>query len=372
MNENINTDEFDILIKEFKQNNLTRMYNGIQYYKGKNTAILQREKTFFNIAQGMESTDYTKANNKLSSGFTRIIIDQKVFYSINKGLVITKELDDILKLNKFKKDLRKLALNASKEIYGVLYWYIEDKELKYKILPSQQIIIKYNENDEKEIDYILRVYKQNKIDTIDYIDSYAVTTFQKDEESNEWKIVNGPKPHIVIKTSSNNIVYNENIVSWGKVPVSVLYNNDTEQTDLEMFKSDIDAYDIIKSDFINSFEDFQELYWILKGYDGQDPAQFMKEFKMSRILKVSEDGDAKQVSQEVPYEARQTALNILKIDIFRFAMAVDLEGLKGDTTNLTIKAMFSNLDLKANSFEDQIEEFIYSVNYFVDKYQEIT
>ena len=218
----------------------------------------------------------------------------------------------------------------------------------------------------------MRVYKQNKIDTIDYIDAYAVTTFQKDEESNEWKIINGPKPHIVIKTSSNNIVYNENIVSWGKVPVSVLYNNDTEQTDLEMFKSDVDAYDIIKSDFINSFEDFQELYWILKGYDGQDPAQFMKEFKMSRILKVSEDGDAKQVSQEVPYEARQTALNILKIDIFRFAMAVDLEGLKGDTTNLTIKAMFSNLDLKANSFEDQIEEFIYSVNYFVDKYQEIT
>ena len=130
-------------------------------------------------------------------------------------------------------------------------------------------------------------------------------------------------------------------------------------------------YDIVMSDFGNNFEDYQEMYWVLKNYNGQDATSFVKEFKESRILKVSGEGDAKQVAQEVPAMSRETFLKLLKKDIYSFGMAVDMEAIKGDVTNEAIRAMYSDLDLKANDFEMEITDFFSQCLYFINRYNEI-
>lgn len=367
------------LIDSFNSDEKIRMYEGVQYYRGQNTAIMQRRKEFYSITNRKNVEDCTKANHKLAGGFTRILVDQKVYYSINGKINIEGLKDTQLKESKFRKTLKKLAFNASNEIYGVLFWYIEKGELKYKIFNSQQILINYNEDDNEVIDSIIRVYKvtinDEDVEAADVIDSIGTTTWLKID--NIWIEGDEPVYHLSTKTKSGETTIDDNPIDqegdgWGRVPVSVLYNNETRQTDLEMFKADVDMYDIIKSDFGNNFEDFQELYWVLKGYKGQDPNIFMDEFKKSRILKVSKEGDAHQVAQEVPYAARVAALNILKIDIYLFGMGVDPTAITGQTTNYTIKALFANLDLKANGFEEEIQEFMDSALYFINRAQELT
>lgn len=349
-----------------------RMYNGDMYYKRKNIVINERRKTFYSTAAQSDIDDCTKANNKLASGFTKIMVDQKINYSLNKGLNIEADgLDDIIDMKKFKKQLKKVAKAASNKIYGVVQWYIEEvdgvKTLKHKLLPSEQCILICNKDDSEIIDKVIRHYKEDEQEKVEVIDE-VVTTYYSNING-EW-VEQGIEPHLTQKTTSGNIVINENVTTWGRVPVSVLYNNDEKQTDLEMFKSHVDAYDIAGSDLSNNLEDFQELYWVLKGYNGTNATEFMAEFKKSRILKIDSDGDVGQQAQEVPYAARETTLKILRNDIFDFGMGVDAKMITGDTTNLTIMAMFSNLDLKANAFEEEIEEFIESCIYFVNKFAE--
>ena len=353
------------LVADFKVSTMQKQIEGDTYYRTKNISITNREKTFWGIGQNRMLKDYTKANNILASNFTRIIVDQKVQYSINKKMVI-EGIEEFVDIKKFKKTLGKLARNASNQIYAVLQWYIDNGELKYKILPSQQCILIHNADDNTILDMVIRVYSVAGKEHVDVITKSTVETYNE-----EYKLID-TKNHLRKNIVAGDREIESNAIEWDVLPITVLYNNDINQTDLEMFKTYVDAYDFANSDFFNNLEDFQEMYWILKGYDGQNPEEFMAEFKRSRILKVGENGDAQQVAQEVPYQARQVALDIAKKDIYRFGMGVDPESIKGDTTNVTIKALFANLDLKANHFEMQIEEFMEQVIEVVNAYAGLT
>ena len=363
----VNSKQLKNYVKVFNNVTKPKQVTGDAYYKTKNIAIMEREKSFFAVGKGVSMKDCTKANNLLASNFTRILVDQKVQYSINKKMTI--EGLDHVDEKKFKKTVGKLGRNASNEIYGVLQWYVQDGELKNKILPSQQCILIMNEEDNEVLENVLRVYKDGEDEYIDVIDKTGTETFKLVKD--DYVSVSFTY-HLRKNTVSGGNAIDSTELAWSVVPVSVLYNNDINQTDLQMFKSYVDAYDFANSDFFNNLEDFQEMYWVLKGYNGQNAEEFMEEFKRSRILKVGEGGDASQVAQEVPYQARETALNIAKHDIYRFGMGVDPESIKGDTTNVTIKALFSNLDLKANQFEDQIDQFIADSVDIINSYANIT
>jgi hypothetical protein len=73
----------------------------------------------------------------------------------------------------------------------------------------------------------------------------------------------------------------------------------------------------------------------------------------------------------VPYEARMTELKNLEDKIFTFGQGVNLnQSGDGNITNVVIRSRFANLDLKANGFELEVEDFIDKLIYFVNKYRE--
>lgn len=367
----INGKQLAELIALFKEFDMPRMIAGEAYYKNRNIAIMEREKTFYSITARKDVADCTKANHKLASGFTRLLVDQKLYYSINKKMTLTGLEDtDILDEKKFKKELKRVGREATNKIYSVLHWFVQDGELKYKLIPSEQMILVYNKDDNSILEAGVRIYKEGTTEKADVIDAEGTQTWTLN--SGEWKSAEEKQPHMSRKVTSGEVVVSEEPVAWSQVPLSVMYNNDTHQTDLEMFKPYVDMYDVTISDFGNNLDDFQELYWVLKGYNGQDAKEFVEEFKKSRIIKVGADGDASQKAQEVPHEARQAMLSILAKDIYRFAMGVDPDSISGDTTNITIKALFANLDLKANGFEEQIEEFLAGSLVIINDYARLT
>jgi hypothetical protein len=64
-------------------------------------------------------------------------------------------------------------------------------------------------------------------------------------------------------------------------------------------------------------------------------------------------------------------LENLETAIYKFGMAVDPSKTKGGSlTNVHIKAMFANLDLKASEFEQQVRDFIWRLLYFVNTYRQ--
>jgi len=89
-------------------------------------------------------------------------------------------------------------------------------------------------------------------------------------------------------------------------------------------------------------------------------------------LRVGDDGDAKAETINIPTEARQKMLDNTEKLIYKFGMGVNPDDVDGNITNVRIKALYSNLDLKANDFEIEIEDFMDQWFYFLNRYFELT
>jgi SPP1 family phage portal protein len=203
-------------------------------------------------------------------------------------------------------------------------------------------------------------------------DEFYVTYYQQDPDSLEYKIDGKPASHMKTKEMYGEEVRSEGALSWGVVPFIPLQNNDEGLYDLQPVKGFIDVYDLVDSDFANNLEDIQDIYWILKGYNGENMDTFLAEVRKYKTLKVSEEGDAKAQTVEIPTEARKTMLEILNDDIFKFGRGVDTSKTgEGTITNVVIKSRFANLDLKASEFENQLRDFIDRVVVFYNRYLNI-
>lgn len=372
------------------------MDTGKDYYKSENTKIMARKKLMY-VRDSDSGADYLiedpyKANNKLASGFYKILVDQKVQYSLGKAVTVqakNTETDILDFLGKdFPRILQKTGKAASKKYIGWVQVYIQDGEFKLMAIPPEQIIDVYKTENADELDYILRYYPvqalndQDEMETINRVeiwDEHQVVYYQQKPETKEYVLYifpdgsQNPRPHMKSTVTHGEKVTSEQGLSWGRVPFIPFYNNDEDLYDLQAIKHYVDAYDIVGSDFANNLEDIQDVYWILKGYDGENIDTFLAEVRKYKTLKVSEDGDAKAHSIEIPTEARKVALERLMDDIFRFARGVDTSKPgEGNLTNVVIKARFANLDLKASEFEAQCREFIDGIMWFLNRYFEIT
>lgn len=377
-----------------------RMALGVDYYRSENTEIMNRRKiTYVEDDEGnpIAIDDPYKANNKLPAGYFKLLVDQKVNYLLgNKPTIKT---DDEIETDEYMPDdwvqkLRKTAKEASKKAVGWLQPYISDGELKFKDIPSEQIIPVYRVDNNDKLEMVIRYYEvemlnqDNEVVSVNRVevwDDEQVTYYQQNTETMMYNLLtpvemeqifdrpySNPKYHFRADLKFGDKVRESEGHSWGRVPFVPLYNNEEGDYDLQPVKKFIDAYDKVKSDLMNNLEDFQEAYWILKGYEGENLNEFLQQVKRYKTLKVGEGGDARAETLEVPYKARKEAKEGLEKDIFTFGMGVNPSELAGgNITNVVIKSRFANLDLKCDQFEDMIMDFLEGLIYFVNVYREL-
>jgi SPP1 family phage portal protein len=204
-------------------------------------------------------------------------------------------------------------------------------------------------------------------------DKDKVTYFQQDEDSifylDTTELIN-PSPHWI----SYNTTDKENIIphAWGQVPFICFKNNNDETTDLEPIKSLIDSYDVIRADFDNNLADLQDCVWVLKGYEGTNLSEIAINLKTKKVISVS-DGDAEPKRFDVPYKARESAMNSLRRDIFLVGMGVNTtdERFNEALSGIALKQMYSLLDLKCDSVERNFKVALNEFSYFICEYLRI-
>ena len=377
------------------------MKQGIDYYRSQNTEIMNRKHYIYaenDEGEPVKMEDPYKANNKLPSGFFKLLVDQKINYLLGNPLTFDvdpddEELEDTLP-GTFQKKLKKAGKEASKKAVGWLQAYIDQEgEFGIKQIPSEQIIPVYKVDNQDELELIIRFYKVRalnednqvvKVNRVEVWDDETVTYYQENTEDSLYHLLDqqdmqqifgqpysNPKYHFQEELRFGDTVEEVEGVGWGRIPFIPIYNNDEGDYDLQPVKRFIDAYDIVNSDFINNLEDFQDVYWILKGYDGENLNEFLQQVKRYKSLKVAEDGDARAETIDIPHEARKEAKEGLRRDIFKFGQGFDPDKVgDGNVTNVVIKSRFASLDLKADQFADEIRGAINKLVYFVNKYRE--
>lgn len=355
------------------------MVAGWEYYLQNNPAILEAKRYYYSaprkkVVNGKEITigggayeNKYVANFKIGYGIAKDIISQKVNTLLN-------ELPNIETHNKYKFNdkfiknfgfaLKLAGVRASAQ--GVAYIY-QDYYNSFKVFESENVIgffddltselrtairywrIKYNNGQSEKL--FFEIYKETSMIT------YS-TNIGGSKQAFEIVIAETPYKFKAIKDIDENKIINEGI----KLPINVLWNSQTKQSDLTKdLLSKIDAIDLVNSGFANNIADFSELIWVINNYTGRNYEEledFIANINQTRKLIVDGNGanvDTKQIN--IPTEARTKFVEDRKKEIIEETGVIDTASMTGGSlTTTAIKAATMRLLQRVSDFEWQVYE----------------
>ncbi|MDD3840770.1 MAG: phage portal protein [Clostridia bacterium] len=378
---NIMTTE-EILYNEIKEFNSSDkrawMVEGDKYYKVEND-IYDRRIT--RQTENGEITDSSKANNKLAHGFVKNLVDEKIGYLLTKDYTLQCDNEEYIKKVKnvlgkyFQYRLTRLGYEASNKGIAWLQVYIDEEgNFGTMLIPSEQCVPLWRDNTHTELDGMVRFYVQTvyegkekkKITRVEYYTENEVYFYVMDGEHLIPDIEQhegGPILHYMKGEEGR---------SWGKVPFIGFKNNATEYPDVRFIKSLVDSYDKSRSDIDNFIEETKNLIYVLKGYGGENLAEFMSDLNYYRAIKIDdpEHGGVDTLNPTIDIQAAKEHFEQLKRDINEFGQGVpkDLDKFGNSPSGISLKFLYSGLDLKCNHLEVEFKRAFEQLLYFVNIY----
>ena len=199
-------------------------------------------------------------------------------------------------------------------------------------------------------------------------DADGVTVYR---QANDKLVEVQPRRPYKVKTSTDAlgtiVTGSEN---WGVLPIVPLWASEEKRSELtNAIKSKIDVFDRIFSDFGDNLDRANDVYWVLNNFGGtmDEVAELLEQINRIKAVANMSDGTGTQSTAEpktieVPYQAREHALQLLRKEIYQDYMALDMDELTGGSlTNVAIEAAMLNINLKADRYEWQCFQFVQSV-----------
>ena len=351
-----------------------RAREGQNYYEAKHD-ILNYRLFYFNKDDKLVEDKY-RANNRICHPFFTELSDQLTSYmlSFEENPIRAKEGVDGLQDHldnyfddEFWAEIAELLTGTYNKGFEYIYAFKnEANRLTFQCADSLGII----EVREKDTDdgckyiiywYIDRIAKDIK--TVKKIQVWTESEIHYFEQVDNGDIVIdkdvkiNPRPHVI---GTDNETGQKMGFPLGYMPFWRLDLNRKQISGLNPIKSLIDDYDLMQCGLSNNLTDFDTPLHVVKGYPGDDLDKLQKNLKTKKIVGVEADGGIDVQTVDVPYQARQAKAADDEKNIYRFGMGFNTAGLKDTaaTTNLTIKAAYALLDLKADKLEMRLRKLL--------------
>ncbi|MCM3739225.1 phage portal protein [Oceanobacillus luteolus] len=367
--------DIKMIEKLIERHDTTKMREGIRYYENEND-VLQRNQ--YAVIDGVKMIDHEKPNNRIPHGWHKLLVDQKVAYLVGQPINFSTDDEDLLKYinqylgEKFDDIANELVKNASNKGKEWLHPYIDENgEFDYTITPAEQCIPIYEDKRQTKLEYMIRYYPvvlgEKEVIQVELWSKEDVTYFILEDSTllfDTSELVN-PASHFYFVKNQQETGY-----GWGKVPFIPFRNNEQEKSDLHYYKQLIDAFDLKVSDNQNSFEEIQELIYVLKGYEGQSLSEFMQNLKYYKAVNVDGDGGVDTIQGEIPMTSIDSHLDRLRESIYTFGQGVDVQTDKfgNAPSGIALKFLYSLLDLKSDTLERKFRVGIQELIWFLCEY----
>ena len=329
--------------------------DGINYSTGNNTAISEFRKLLYTIT-GEAVPDNFSANHKCASGFLNRLTCQLSSYLLSNGVQFEQDKTK----DKLDTDLDTKLLNAAQNalIQGASYGFFNLDHIDY--FSASEFVPLFDE-ETGALRAGIRFWQitSDKPMRATLYEEDGFTEYMKKDM--ELVTIMEKRAYILNTKHSNadglQIVSGENYKGFPIVP---LYANIARLSELAPVKSQIDAFDLIKSGFANDLDEASMMYWTLENCGGMTDIDLVKFRDRIRTVKAAVvDGDqgarAEAHTVDVPYQSREVYLNRLEKDIIKDFMGLDMESMRaGNVTATQIKAAYEPLSEKADRFEAQI------------------
>lgn len=336
-----------------------------EYARQENRTIMQYKKLLYTIT-GQAVPDNYSANYKLCSNFFFKLVTQENQHLLGNGITWGKD-DTAEKLGK-DFDIRVQDIGYEALVSGRAFGFWNYDHLE--VFHLREFAPLYDEENGALMAGV-RFWQIDKNKplraTLYEVDGYTEYMWQKRDGDKGGTILH-PKRAYKLKTRTSpadgvEIYDGENYPSFPFVP---LYGNQYRQSELVGLRSEIDAYDLIRSGFANDLDDASQIYWTIQnagGMDDVDLVKFIERMKTVKAAVVDDDGArAEAHTIDVPYASRETLLTRLRADIYEDFMALDTREIAGGAITATqIEAEYDPLNLKVDMYEYQVIEFLQGI-----------
>ena len=341
------------------------------YFRRRNKTILEYQKLLYTLS-GEAVPDNYSANYKFCNSFFRVFVLQEVGYLLGNGVTFGEDsTKEALGGPKFDRVLMKAGTFA---LWGGGAFGFMNKD-HVDVFSMREFVPLFGEED-GALHAGIRWWQIDDAKplraTLYEEDGYTDYMWYKEEDSREGTVQKGqvlhPKrPYVetVVSTPADGeeIMDGQNYPGFPIVP---LWGNEARQSELTGLREKIDGYDLIQSGFANDLDEASMFYWTINnagGMDDIDLAKFIERMKVVHAAVVDDSGShAEAHTMDVPYQARQTALAMIRDSLYQDAMALDTDKLSaGSITATAIRSSYANLDLKCDDFETQVTQFIESL-----------
>lgn len=358
------------------------------YYQNENDITIKNggeSKTKDDDAAKKEKNPLRPADNRVSSNFHQLLVDQEAGYLATKPPTIdvgndkaNEKIKDTLGDN-FALRVNELVVDAANAgVAWLHYWIDDDGQFRYAIVPPDQVTPIYSSDLNRKLVALRRSYKELDSDTgkytwvHEYWDDKSVTAFRsKDEQFTDLEPIEDRFNVYDVTTDELTGTSSVNNHEFGRIPFIAFPKNKEQQPDLYHYKGLIDVYDKIYNGYANDLDDIQQVILILKNYGGENLDEFREDLKRYKSIRMrsmggGDDSGVDQLTIDIPTEARNSMLETTKTNIFVHAQGIDPTDFKtNNATGTAIKMLYSHLELKAAKteayFRDALTELVRAI-----------
>lgn len=298
------------------------------------------------------------------------LVDQKVGYIAGESPNYQHDDDAVMKVIEkhldydFDDDLNDILTAASNKGIEWLHPYVDEDGL-FKVLdiPAEQIIPIWKDRKQRILHGIIRNYTVREQQRVEYWTDTQVWYYTYTDGQLNLAWYHG--------VNESNPTTHLNGESWGKVPFIPFKNNSDSVSDIWRYKTFIDAMNRRSSDVQNLFDESTELIYVLKGFEGQDMAQFRKELKFYKSISVDLEGGVETIRAEVPVTSSNEWLEQLRQYIYDYGRGVDFNRneLGNSPSGIALRFLYTGLDLKTKQLARKTIPAIKQLLWFIFEFE---
>lgn len=354
--------------------------DGNRYYA--NRGDIDKKQRLIMKSGGDNIVSNVLSNTRLHHPFYAKLVDQKSDYLTEKPWTVqlpdgNEALAKLLDQDYFTPRFRKMISNAVAEAVKCGKAWIQayvgnDGRIHFTLVPSEYVKPYWRDRSHTSLVAVLKTYKTRLVDAsgaISYVDNVefynatGVYYYNIDEHNNVTPVVRGENgnfsPYFSVSspvTDANGVQQfdaNGNALTkpingsfGGKVPFICIKYHDDERPLICNIKDLIDDYDLVTSTVSDFIKDVPSAIKVIKGYEGADREQFVRNLANLRAIFVAKDGGVENLQSAMDVSSLEAHLTRLKNDIYASASGVDLSRTDsvGNASGVALKFIFSDLD----------------------------
>ena len=311
-----------------------------------------------------ETDPMRNADNRVSHNFHQLITDEKTAYMFTNPVLfdvgdkkINEKIKEVLG-DDFKSESAYLCTNATNNRVAWLHYWIEDGEFLYSTVETEQCLPVFDGKLKKKLVGFYRYYPVIEENEKGKNKEFVIFEYWDNKHCEQYKFRGN-----LLGTGLTYLSAEEFEHNLEEIPFIEFKNNRNMINDLKKYKDLIDIYDKVISGYANDLEDIQQLIYILENYGGEDLKEFLGDLKRYKTIKTETGADGKTsgglktLQIEIPVEARNSILEILKKQIYESGQALqqDTESF-GNASGVALKFFYRKLELKAGLTQIEFEK----------------